>query len=265
MSLDFYLGIHNAGFIGRTNVPTFISMNQLWKRKKAFNTPEQPQLGRVAIDSGGFTELRRNGEWTRTPEEYVEKLVDLTTERRLVVDWVAPQDWMVEPFMLEKTGLTLEDHIERTVDNFLRLRELTEPIASLHVIPVLQGWTLDSYFDCFERYEAAGIDLRAEPRVGVGSVCRRQSTNEIERIMRCLHAKDLSLHGFGVKTQGLEKYAECLASVDSLAWSLAARYSDKICASCLTRPKAKRPKNCANCLSWGLDWRATILSRLGVA
>ena len=38
--------------------------------------------------------------------------------------WVAPQDWMCEPFMLQKTGLTVPDHQERTVRNFLDLRQL---------------------------------------------------------------------------------------------------------------------------------------------
>ena len=248
--IRFYLGIHNAAWIGKTDVPLFISMSQLWRRKKRF-----PMNRNVAIDSGGFSELRLNGTWTKTASEYLRKLENLN-ELGLYYEWAAPQDWMVEPFMLERTGLTVEEHQKRTVDNYVELRA-----HNPRIIPVLQGWTLDQYFDHFESYEAAGVCLRDEPLVGVGSVCRRQGTDEIERIMRSLHAKDLKLHGFGVKTRGLERYAECLESVDSLAWSLAARHSSKRCEPCKVRKNP--PKNCANCLAWGIDWRASILRRIG--
>ena len=254
--MKFYLGIHNAAWIDdpRTiSIPLFISMNQLWRRRKPFKA----WYAQVGIDSGGFSELRLNGEWTKTADEYLTKLTDL--ERLgLPYEWAAPQDWMVEPFMLERTGLTLEEHQKRTVENYLDLSS-----KNARIIPVLQGWTLDDYFECFELYEAHGVNLRDQKLVGVGSVCRRQGTKEIERIMRSLHAKDLKLHGFGVKTQGLENYSECLTSSDSLAWSYSARYSDKRCWDCQQR--LAPPKNCANCLQWGLDWRHDILQRIDTA
>ncbi|MBQ1165804.1 hypothetical protein KBZ21_48280, partial [Streptomyces sp. A73] len=73
-------------------------------------------------------------------------------------------------------------------------------------MPVLQGWTLQHYLDCLAMYTDAGIDLAAEPRVGLGSVCRRHATSEINEIVATLHSHGLRLHGFGVKTQGLSDY-----------------------------------------------------------
>ncbi|MBQ1165703.1 hypothetical protein KBZ21_47770, partial [Streptomyces sp. A73] len=73
-------------------------------------------------------------------------------------------------------------------------------------MPVLQGWTLQHYLDCLAMYTDAGIDLAAEPRVGLGSVCRRPATSEINEIVATLHSHGLRLHGFGVKTQGLSDY-----------------------------------------------------------
>ncbi len=127
---------------------------------------------------------------------------------------------MCEPFVIEKTGLDIETHQRLTVDNFLKLKSFN---SEIHYIPVLQGYELDDYFKHFEMFEASGVDLRNEPIVGVGSVCRRQNTKEIEHLFKCLHAKGLKLHGFGVKTNGLKRYSEYLESADSLAWSFTSR------------------------------------------
>jgi hypothetical protein len=57
--------------------------------------------------------------------------------------------------MLAKTGLTVRDHQERTVENFVRLCQLWDGSQALYrpcdqrscpFMPVLQGWTLADYF-----------------------------------------------------------------------------------------------------------------------
>jgi hypothetical protein len=53
---------------------------------------------------------------------------------------------------------------------------------------------------------------------------RHQHTIEVEQIMRTLAARRLRLHGFGVKTTGLSRYAEVLSSSDSMAWSFRGRH-----------------------------------------
>ena len=123
---------------------------------------------------------------------------------------------MCEPFMLARTGLSVVEHQLRTVENYVQLRDRA---PDLPFAPVLQGWCRDDYHRCIEMYQQAGADLTAEPLVGVGSVCRRQATGEIEAIVHSLASLGLRFHGFGVKAGGLVRYADCLESADSLAWS----------------------------------------------
>jgi len=247
MMFEFKLGTHVLSHIDKTDVPLFISFRQLRKRKrKKFD-----QKGTICVDSGGFSELSLYGRWTIDEKTYIDELKRLES-LNLEFEWVAQQDLMCEPIMLEKTGLSIEDHQNKTVENFETLRSLEH---DFHVIPVLQGQTLQDYFNCFEKFEAKGFDLRSEKVVGVGSVCRRERTDEISYIMKCLHAKGLKLHGFGVKAQGLKKYSQFLQSSDSLAWSFGARYKPP-CDECFSRSV----KNCANCLNYALEWRKGVLS-----
>jgi hypothetical protein len=197
--VDFWLGTHRPNWLGLLDVPLFVSHRTLAPR------PHVPRsITPWALDSGGFSELSMFGEWRTTLEEYVEA-VDLYRVLIGRLQWAAPMDWMCEPFMVEKTGLSVREHQERTVQNYLDLKDRGP------FIPVLQGWTLDDYHRCVGLYESAGVDLSAVPLVGVGSVCRRQSDAEIGWIMRSLADLGLKLHGFGVKQGGLERYADVLA------------------------------------------------------
>lgn len=250
--MKFYLGTHVLNHIEKSDVPLFISFRQLRKRKKKrFNT----NLA-ICVDSGGFTELNLNSKWTITPEEYNNELLRLKG-LGLNIQWAAQQDYMCEPFVIEKTGLDIETHQKLTVENFLKLRSFN---SEVNYIPVLQGYELNDYFNHFEMFEAVGIDLRNEPIVGVGSVCRRQNTKEIENLFKCLHAKGLKLHGFGVKTNGLKRYSKYLESADSLAWSFTSRMLKEKCNHHLH----KKIKNCANCFDYAMGWRNKILNKVGL-
>jgi len=250
--MKFYLGTHVLNHIEKSNVPLFVSFRQLRKRKKkSFDN----NLA-ICVDSGGFTELNINGKWSITPQDYNSELLRLK-DLGLNIEWAAQQDYMCEPFVIDKTGLDIETHQKLTVENFLTLRSLK---SNIHYIPVLQGYELKDYFNHFEMFESAGIDLRKERTVGVGSVCRRQNTKEIEYLFKCLHAKGLKLHGFGVKTNGLRRYSKYLQSADSLAWSRNARYLNEKCNICLNN----KTKNCANCFNYALNWRNNVLKKVGL-
>lgn len=243
--MRFYLGTHMPHWLERSDVPLFVSRRRLAGRKRL-------PRSRVpwALDSGGFTELQMFGRWTISTEQYAAEVRRFQTEIGLL-EWAAPQDWMCEPHMLAKTGLTVEEHQRRTVANLLELRRLAPDVPWA---PVLQGWTLADYLRHVEMYAAAKVDLRAEPIVGVGSVCRRQGTKEAITIFRALHALGLRLHGFGVKTSGISALAQYLVSADSLAWSFAARCEPPL-DGCVGH------KNCANCWRWARRWLDGVLSR----
>jgi hypothetical protein len=240
----FYLGTHMPHWLERTNVPLFVSHRRLSGRRT------MPRArGPWALDSGGFTELSMFGEWRTGTRTYVSAVRRYAAEIGNLA-WASPQDWMCEPGILEKTGLTVADHQRRTVDNYLRLRDLA---ADLPFVPVLQGWQLDDYRRHVDTYTAAGVDLHAEPTVGVGSVCRRQHTGQIEQVLAALAAEGLRLHGFGLKVGGLRAGAHHLASADSMAWSARGRRVQPPTCGSITH------KSEANCLTFALDWRDHVL------
>lgn len=205
--------------------------------------------GPWALDSGGFTEVTQFGEWRTTEAQYVSAVRHYADEIG-GLEWAAPMDWMCEPFALEATGLTLGQHQLRTVTNLLRLRDAAPEI---HFIPVLQGWELPDYEHCIRLYSIAGIDLKSEPIVGVGSVCRRQANDEIKVITGELAAHGLAIHGFGVKARGLTAYHANLASADSMAWSYNARRNPPL-------PGCTHA-HCNNCFLWAMRWRDRLLEK----
>lgn len=240
----FYLGTHEVHWLGLTDVPLFISHRRLMKRK---SLPRA--LGPWALDSGGFTELGMYGRWVTTGGEYVAAVRRYRDEIGNL-EWAAPQDWMCEPMMLAKTGLDVDTHQRYTVNSVIQLRSLA---PDLPFIPVLQGWTLEDYLRCVELYRTRGIELRDEPVVGIGSVCRRQAEDEIEEIVGTLAGMGLRLHGFGVKTRGF-RYARFLVSSDSMAWSMDARRASPM--------PGHSHKNCANCIDWAMRWRDRAIAKI---
>lgn len=243
--MQFLLGTHETSWLSKTDIPLFISHRRLAMRRAL------PRAHcRWALDSGGFSELSLYGEWRTSTQVYLDAVDRYEREIGNLL-WAAPQDWMCEPWLIGRTGLTVLEHQRRTISNFLELRNAQ---GGFTFIPVLQGWSLDDYLRHIDMYGAAGVDFRYEPLVGVGSVCRRQATGPIEVIMETLACLGLRLHGFGVKLAGLDRYADCLVSADSLAWSYNARRTPALpgCAH----------KSCANCLKWATRWRARVVARL---
>lgn len=267
----FLLGTHQDGWLKRAGVPLFVSDTRLRQRKRL------PRAAAPwAADSGGFSELKEHGRWTVTPAEYVERLYRYRDEIGHLL-WAAPQDWMCEPpivyggweggqyyvgtrrFLDPGGVLTFDElvaeHQRRTVANGAQLREMA---PDLPITFVVQGWTPEQYVRCVDFYlSIAGIDLTTEPLVGVGSVCRRQGMVEAGQILAALHARGVRrLHGFGFKTLGLKAHGHLLTSADSMAWSRDARWKPPL-------PGCERQhKNCANCLTFALQWRRDLLHHL---
>lgn len=226
-----------------SQVPLFVSHRRLARDKGV------PRAAcSWALDSGGFTELSMYGEWRTTPEEYVSAC------RRYMVevgrlDWAAPQDWMCEPHIVRKTGLSVLRHQELTLVNYLTLRDLAPDVP---FIPVLQGWSLGDYERHAELYRDYGVRLDLKPTVGIGSVCRRQATTEIGEIFAEIASWGIKAHGFGVKGAGIQQYGDHLASADSMAWSYRGRH---------VRPCPHTGvASCANCRQHALEWRQRVLS-----
>ncbi len=257
--MRFFLGSHRPHWLAEIDIALFVSDRQLRRYKKLPRA-----CGPWALDSGGFTELSAHGSWARgpTPADYAERVRRYAEEIGGLV-FAAPQDWMCEPAILHGgqfaamsfagTGLTVREHQQRTVENFLELHDLA---PDLPFIPVLQGWSTSDYLRCVALYADNGVDLAAEPTVGLGSVCRRQATHEAAEIIATVAdaVPGIRIHGFGIKTSGLGAYGSLLDSADSMAWSFRARRSPAL-PGCSHR-------TCANCRRFAMRWRAHVLESL---
>lgn len=243
VTFRFYLGTQDAHWLNDVPVRMLISRPTLLRYKTWRWEAKAPW----ALDSGGFTEVTDKGGWTISAREYVE-FVTRAAETIGRLEWAAPQDWMCEDVALRATGLTVEDHQRLTIDNYLDLATL----SPVWIIPVLQGQALDDYLRHRDAYEARGVDLAALPLVGLGSVCRRQGTFEIERVVTRL--ADLRLHGFGMKIGGLQRVGHELASADSLAWTWEARWNERRGI----RTPGCRHKRCHHCRKFALAWRERV-------
>lgn len=245
--MKFYLGTHKPSWLWRHEVAPrlFVSVRWLSTTKRL-----RPAIVDWALDSGGFTELRMHGRWTITARAYAESVVRLR-EHVGRLQWASPQDWMCEDDCLAKTGLSVARHQELTIESVLELRSI-DP-ATLW-IPVLQGKTAGDYIEHAAAYERAGFDLRDEPVVGLGSVCRRQNDDEIVAVVRSIAELGIRMHGFGVKRSGVRRLASLLESADSMAWSYRARRSEPM-------PGCTHA-SCANCPAFAKQWAAELLASI---
>jgi len=234
---NFYLGTHVLSWLGQVKIPLFISHRQLRKR----NIYKLQTSYEWALDSGGFSELSMFGHWTITAKDYV---IACKRYNEIIgnLKWCAIQDYMCEPFIINKTGLTVKEHQIRTINSFI---ELTSLAPEINFIPIIQGFTINEYLEHLEMYDKANINLSAFDTVGIGSVCRRQATKEIAELLQIISSHNIKLHGFGVKKQGLALAKNFLYSADSMAWSYNGRQERII---------GHTHGNCANCLEYALDW-----------
>ena len=240
----FYLGTHETSWLGTLGVPLMVSHRGLSRPMPEGRPRRLPRaIAPWVLDSGGFSELSMFGGWRTTAAEYIDA-VHRYRDQIGMLAWCAPQDWMVEPVMLARTGLTVAVHQSRTIDSYLTLTA-----AGLPVIPVLQGQTVGDYLAHVDAYTAAGVKLDQAATVGLGSVCRRQATDEIATIVGEL--APLRLHGFGVKARGFARYRAGLISADSLAWS----YDGRRGGPCPVSTRA----SCANCAHHAVAWRTRLV------
>lgn len=248
MSFTFYLGVHKPSWLAFMNVPLFLSFATIRDRDSLWKAAD-----RWAMDSGGFMELSLRGSWTVSPVEYT-RVVRRCVNEIGKLDWATIQDWMCEPWILEKTGMTVVQHQCLTIRSLLDLRSMA---PELPWAPVVQGWAWPDYDRHVEMYARYGIDLTAEPIVGVGSVCRRQSTLQAGAIFASMLRVGLErLHGFGLKTTGLIDNAPLLRSADSTSWSEDARRSEPMAGH---HHGADGKGKCNNCPEYALWWRKQVL------
>lgn len=215
--MRFYPGLHQLKDAKHFQ-QCFLSINRLRRRKSDF------EVRKWIMDSGAFTELAAHGEYRHSVREYAEEARRWEDVGQL--ELIVSQDYMCEAFMLKKTGMTVRQHQSLTIR---RYRQLVDCSLRTPIMPVLQGYSCEEYLRHLDRY---GELLTRGMRVGVGSVCKRNSTpDQVLVILTSIKKErpDLRLHGFGLKYTALcdRRIHRALYSSDSMAWSFAARYEGR--------------------------------------
>jgi hypothetical protein len=173
------------------------------------------------MDSGAFTEVSTHGGYRYSVDEYAGQIRRWAANGHLLA--AVAQDWMCEPWILQKTGLTIAEHQRLTLERYDALT--AQNTAGVYIMPVLQGYAPDDYVRHIRLY---GARLATGAWVGVGSICKRNaSPRSVEAVLLAIHYErpDLRLHGFGLKTTALrsELVSDLLHTADSMAWSFQAR------------------------------------------
>ncbi|HEY2957670.1 MAG TPA: hypothetical protein VGM21_05615, partial [Actinomycetota bacterium] len=190
----FYLGTHQPAWLARVDVPLMVSHRTLSGRGRL------PRARcRWALDSGGFTELSLFGRWQTSPAAYADAVARYAEEIGALA-WASPQDWMCEPAMLARTGLSVAEHRAATVDNYCTLRQLA---PGLPFIPVVQGWRLSDYL--LRTTTADGRGLRA-PWVAGGSCALGRAAVWLDAVLaqQTLQALDLLVQPLVLLDQRVE-------------------------------------------------------------
>ena len=211
--MRFFVGLHHPNVAGNFD-SAFVSVNVLRNRKGPFPAREW------IMDSGAFTTIAKHGCYPQPVSEYAAQIRRWKDNGKLLA--AVSQDYMCEPVMLAKTGLTVEEHQRLTIE---RYDALIDEDTGVYIMPVLQGYAPQEYVRHIRMY---GDRLKPGMWVGVGSVCKRNARPfAIWRVLDDIldERPDLKLHGFGLKKTSLESphIREMLHSADSMAWSFAAR------------------------------------------
>jgi hypothetical protein len=209
----FFVGLHHPSAAQHFDA-AFISVNTLRRRKGPFT------VGDWIMDSGAFTEVAINGGYRFDVEEYAGQIRRWARNGNMLR--AVAQDFMCEPWVIERTGLTMAEHQRLTIERYDALVALDT--GGIEIMPVLQGqWPAD-YVSHIEQY---GARLTQGMWVGVGSVCKRKDARSIEDVLEAIRSvrPDLRLHGFGLKLSALAsgRVRLMLYSADSMAWSFSAR------------------------------------------
>lgn len=204
--------------------PILVSANSMWdNRRHKFTGIDAYRPFNVALDSGGFVAMRRyNGKYRFTADEYATLAADLAPA------WWAQMDYCCEP-ELASDSAAVAHRIDLTVAGLHTCQAAALTAGAPPPLPVLQGWKPADYTSG----PAWDPSFVWPALVGVGSVCRRpiEGPTGILAVVAALHEKlppHVQLHLFGVKSGAaaacLARFPGRLASVDSMAWNLAARW-----------------------------------------
>lgn len=182
---------------------------------------------RWMLDSGGFMVAMKYGQYPWSPDDYLE-LVE-TMKPTLAVSMDYPCEADITPFLLMNTKARIE--ATAIYANYLCKK-------SDRIFPVLQGQTIEEYEYSWKLTKSINPKI-----VGIGSICKRQSSHQINILCRDLFfllPRHIWIHGFGVKIKALRySWPRILFnSIDTNAWEFHLRGRKRNKENRIKEPKA---------------------------
>src|SRR4051794_26698766 len=95
-------------------------------------------------DSGAVTQILKHGGYPNPPEAYAAEIIRWSTNGNLL--WAISKDCTIEPAMLQRTGLTVEQHQALTIERYDCIRAAVPP--HIRLLPVLEGYEPHEYVEC---------------------------------------------------------------------------------------------------------------------
>lgn len=111
--MRFFTGLHQPSDAKHFDA-AFVSVNRLRTRKGPWT------VGDWIMDSGAFTEISTYGGYRHTVAEYAAEIRRWATNGRLLA--AVAQDFMCEPFIVRKTGLSVAEHQRLTIERYDALK-----------------------------------------------------------------------------------------------------------------------------------------------
>lgn len=178
---------------------------------KSISIPKNRE--KLFIDSGGYSFFTKFEQYQYTPEQYLDKI------QKYNPTFFANMDIPCEPQIIQKRDSSVKEHIETTLSNQAKILDIIDDGLKEKFVPVVQGWRIGDYLYCIDRMKEQGL---LSDYMAVGSVCRRNATSEIRKIILAISNElpRTKLHAFGVKLSILRDKVcfERLHSCDSASW-----------------------------------------------
>ncbi len=207
-------------------VPVLLPASSWYRRaRNATKTMLKPNLPEHivdrAADSGGYVAMKNwGGEYRYGIPQFVDWL------GLWCPDWSAMMDYPCEVDLTEGKTEVVYSRQQRTTEKAWQTWEEYRDVP-WRWVPTIQGWEVHEY----ERHAREMLPLLREMRshygqltVGIGTLCCREKTAEIQQITRAVSAvfdAEYSLHLWGIKLGYFKSSLAphpCVISTDTAAW-----------------------------------------------
>lgn len=129
--MRFFTGLHQPSDARHFDA-AFISVNRLRQRKGPMQARDW------IMDSGAFTEVSTHGYYRTSVADYAAEVRRWATNGSGRLLAAVAQDWMCEPWIIARTGLSVLAHQQLTLSRYDAL--IREDTAGVYMLPVLQGF-----------------------------------------------------------------------------------------------------------------------------